>query len=80
MLGYHTPREFYSDVMPSGRSNANNRKRTVHWNPGLLSGDDGLINVQFPVPQGVDRIMVTIEGAGFDGGIGFAGFTIEIQE
>ncbi len=80
MLGYHTPKEFYSDLLPSGNSSGSNRQRTVHWDPDLVSGDDGVINVQFPVPQGADRIIVTIEGAGFYGGIGFAGFTILLPE
>ena len=80
MLGYHTPKEFYSDLLPSGNTSRNSRQRTVHWDPDLVPGNDGVINVQFPVPQGADRIMVTIEGAGFYGGIGFAGFTIELPE
>jgi hypothetical protein len=80
MLGYHTPKEFYSDVMPSGITNGNSRKKTIHWDPDLVSGDDGVVNVRFPVPPGADRIMVTIEGAGFEGGFGFAGFTIDLEK
>lgn len=82
MLGYHTPSEFYTDRVPvSGMSSLDRRiGKTVLWDPDLVSDEEGGIDVRIPLRSGMDRVMLRVEGAGFDGGTGSAGFTIDIEE
>jgi hypothetical protein len=82
MLGYHAPGEFYSDLLSGGEALSDSRKglKTVHWDPYLVSDEDGRINVRFAVPRGTERIELTIEGAGLEGGIGSTGYTIDISD
>jgi hypothetical protein len=81
MLGYHETREFYSDyVSIPGAVIDETNERTIYWEPDLQSGKDGVINMRLPIHHGVDKLKFTVEGAGFDGGLGFTQFTLDIEE
>ncbi len=80
MLGYHEPGEFYSDVILTQWSAYDpDAERTIYWEPELVSGPDGIMNVRLPLKQGADRLRFTVEGAGLDGGLGFMQFTLDID-
>ncbi len=81
MLGYHTPAQFYTDIVEisDNPALAGNTGKTIHWDPELVSGDDGIINFRIPLVEGMERMVLTIEGAGFTGGVGSAEFTVEIE-
>jgi hypothetical protein len=81
MLGYHAPAKFYSDVIsvPDSSLLENGIGTTIHWDPELVSGYDGKINFRIPMIQGMERIKLTIEGAGYEGGIGSAVFTLKAE-
>ncbi len=81
MLGYHEAREFYSDYVSIFRAtNDETSERTIYWEPDLLTGKDGVVNIRLPINRGADRLRFTVEGAGFDGGLGFTQFTLDIKE
>ncbi len=80
MLGYHEPGEFYSDViLTQWLAYDPDAERTIYWEPELVSGPDGIMNVRLPLKQGADRLRFTVEGAGLDGGLGFMQFTLDID-
>jgi hypothetical protein len=82
MLGYHTAGEFKESPVPvSGNSNGENMEsKTIYWDPNLVSGSDGRLNVRFPVSGGMGKIRITLEGVGFEQGIGGARFYIELMD
>jgi hypothetical protein len=82
MLGYHAPGEFYSDLLSGGEAvrDGGNGLNTVFWDPYLVSGEDGRMNIRFAVPRGTGKVTVTLEGAGFKAGVGSTGYTIEISD
>lgn len=82
MLGYHSPSEFYLDLVSVEDLSPVERRggKTIHWNPQLITSSDGLFSTKIPVPQGSDKIMITIEGAGFEGGLGYAEITLNIED
>jgi hypothetical protein len=81
MLGYHAPAQFYTDIVsiPGTPTLAGRVGETIHWDPELVSGDDGIINFRIPLVRSTERMMLTIEGAGFAGGVGSSEFTVEID-
>ncbi len=81
MLGYHTPSEFYLDNFSVENLSEVERRggKTLQWEPVLITGNDGVFSTVVPVVEGTDRILITIEGTGFEGGLGFGEFIIEID-
>lgn len=82
MLGYHEPQEFYTDILSFyGPSVTEDRNlKTIHWDPNLMSGKDGMIDVRVPRSKGSGRIKLTVEGTGYEGGVGFAEIYVNIEE
>jgi len=81
LVGYHTPREFYSDylsALPSAASGSDHA-RTIHWEPDLLDGDEEDNTVFFPYSQDIRSMKIVIEGVGRDGGIAAGEFTLEMR-
>jgi hypothetical protein len=54
--------------------------KTIQWEPRLITGSDGMFSTVIPVPEGADRLIITIEGAGFEGGLGSGELTVNIEE
>lgn len=81
MQGYHVPREYYSDYLQKAGTYSldEDPETTVHWESEMISGEDGRMNVMIPFYQGIENLRITIEGAGFHGGLGFAEFTVELK-
>ena len=81
MLGYHAPADFYPDrISVAGLSPLERRiGKTVYWEPALKSGDNGEIHVRIPLHREMDRMVIRVEGAGYEGGIGTAEFNIGID-
>ncbi|MFP4366310.1 MAG: hypothetical protein ACLFQA_04365 [Bacteroidales bacterium] len=82
MLGYHEPQEFYTDILSFyGPSVTEDRNlKTIHWDPNLMSGRDGMIDVRVPRSKGSGIIKLTVEGTGYEGGVGFAEIYVNIEE
>jgi hypothetical protein len=80
MLGYHTPASFFSDLISVKNMSSLDRRigKTILWDPLLETDNNGRFNVRVPLHQGLDRMVIRVEGAGFDGGIGSAEFNIDI--
>ncbi len=81
MQGYHVPREYYSDYLQKTGtySPEEDPEITIHWESEMISGEDGRMNVMIPFYQGIENLRITIEGAGFHGGLGFAEFAVELK-
>lgn len=81
MIGYHSPREYYSDILPSatGTSDEEMPVRTIHWEASAFSGDEDDETVYFPYYEDAGKMKIVIEGTGSEGGLGFGEFTIEIR-
>lgn len=82
IMGYHSPGEFYHDRLPDSviESRKELPETTVHWEPELISAQNGRLNIRFPVYEGLDNLKLTLEGTGLEGGIGFMGFILDINE
>ena len=81
IMGYHSPNEFYSDRMSRFGlvSESDMEGKTIHWDPNLVSKEDGKINVSFPIGKGIKRLRFTIEGTGLNGGVGFGEIVVDID-
>ncbi len=79
MLGYHSPSEFYSSNITVADYFSAKSSKTIHWDPDLISRN-GIINARIPLAKGEEHMVLTLEGTGFNGGIGSAEFVIEIDE
>ncbi len=81
MQGYHVPREYYSDYLQKTGTYSPDEEPeiTIHWESEMISGEDGRMNVRIPLYQGIENLRITIEGAGFHGGLGFAEFAVELK-
>jgi hypothetical protein len=81
LLGFHRPRD-YSEVLSTFFDFAapeEEIQKTVYWSPDLRSDQEGRISLRFPLGSGIESLILTIEGAGIDGGIGFAELVIDIE-
>jgi hypothetical protein len=81
MIGYHSPREFYPDILPGGIGSTPGEQpaRTILWQPNLTTDADGTHTVYFPAQNIKDSMKIVIEGVGTKGGIGFGEFTLELR-
>lgn len=80
IAGFHAPREFYSDLIPiPGLTGNDELVKTIYWDPSLEPDTEGNLNIRVPLYPGLPNLMFMIEGAGYDGGLGFSMFTIELQ-
>jgi hypothetical protein len=81
MIGYHSPREFYPDILPGGIGNTSGEQpaRTILWQPNLTTDADGSHTVYFPAQNIKDSMKIVVEGVGTKGGIGFGEFTLELR-
>jgi hypothetical protein len=81
MIGYHSPREFYPDLLAGGIGNTSGEQpaRTILWQPNLTTDADGTHTVYFPAQNIKDSMKIVIEGVGTKGGIGFGEFTLELR-
>ncbi len=71
--GYHEVRDFYSDIITYQRLSADPAYGiTVYWEPDLVTGVYGSVNFHLPVNEGVSRLIFTIQGAGYNGSLGFS--------
>ncbi len=77
--GYHSPREFYSDLVSYTRSEDELRvmERAVHWEPNLITDENGRVTTAVPVSGKSGILTFIIEGTGLEKGIGYGHFTIE---
>ena len=81
MLGYHSPSEFYPDMISVAGLSPLERRigKTVYWEPALESDDNGEIHVRIPLFREMSRMVIRVEGAAYKGGIGTAEFNIDID-
>ncbi len=77
--GYHSPREFYADLVSYTRSEDESRlmERSVYWEPNLITDEKGRVTTAVPVSGNPGTLTFIIEGTGLDHGFGYGHFTIE---
>ncbi len=76
--GYHEVRDFYTDMVSyEGIPGDPDQERIIYWEPNLLTGQDGTVNFFMPVDKESGRLDVTIQGAGFNGSLGYTRMVIE---
>ena len=83
MTGYHSPREFYSDMftLPFADKQAEGQAGTaVYWKPDIISGRGEDNTVLFPLTQNSSKLKIIIEGMGSQGGLAAGVFMVDIQE
>ncbi|MFP4365479.1 MAG: TonB-dependent receptor plug domain-containing protein [Bacteroidales bacterium] len=80
VVGYHSPREFYSDILSSPDTGLDESGgRSVHWEPNMTIGQNGDNTIIIPAPASPSKMKIVVEGTGTGGGIGAGIFTIEIR-
>lgn len=81
LVGYHTPREFYSDYLSASPAAASgsDHARTIHWEPDLLDEEKEDNTVFFPYSPNIRSMKIVIEGVGLNGGIAAGEFTLELR-
>lgn len=79
--GYHSAREFYSDLFPVHATDHRQGmpERSVLWKTDLVTDESGNITVSVPVSTASGMLKFIVEGAGFDGGIGYGVFSVQPQ-
>lgn len=74
--GLHAPGHFLTDAAPPAIPASDNDIVTVHWEPNLQTGENGLASFQFlPLPR-PGQYRIVIQGVGIDGKIGYGEFVI----
>jgi hypothetical protein len=81
MVGYHAPREFYSDVIipTSGAGTGEPAGSAIHWEPRMVGGLEKDKTVMIPVSGTSGNIKIIIEGIDALGVPGAGIFTLEIK-
>ncbi len=81
MVGYHAPREFYSDVIisTSGAGTGEPTGSAIHWEPRMVGGQEKDNTVMFPVSGIYDNVRIIVEGIDAMGVPGAGIFTLEIK-
>lgn len=76
--GYHSPREFYSDVVSFRpvTDTVLEGERSVHWEPNLVTGEDGNFVTTVPVLSRPGTLTFVIEGVGLQDGPGYGVFSL----
>jgi hypothetical protein len=76
--GYHSPREYYADLMSSFRGNNSEyaQERALHWEPNLITDESGVVSTAVPVVKGGGTVTFVIHGLGIEGGMGYGFFSI----
>ncbi len=76
--GYHEVRDFYTDILYYEKKPVDPEiERTIYWEPRLATGQDGVVNFLLPVDQDAGYLNVVIQGAGFDGSLGYLRIFLE---
>ena len=76
--GYHSPREYYADLMSSFRGSKSEHapERAVHWEPNLVTDESGVVTTAIPVVKGEGTVTFVIQGMGIESGMGYGLFSI----
>ena len=73
MLGYATPRKFYS---PKYKQNSGNKKpdlrKTIYWNPEVITDENGKAKVSFYNSDLKGKVIIRVEGMDKNGNAVFA--------
>ncbi len=77
--GYHSPREFYADLVSYTHSEDETRlmESAVYWEPNLITDEKGRVTTAVPFSGKPGILTFIIEGTGLDHGFGYGHFTIE---
>ena len=67
MLGFATPRDFYQPKFNYSGMTGEGRPVTLGWIPDIKTDENGYTTVRQNMPEGVERIMIMIEGLSMDG-------------
>ncbi|MDF1547492.1 MAG: TonB-dependent receptor plug domain-containing protein [Bacteroidales bacterium] len=82
MLGYHTPKKFYSPKYDA--NTVNNEKedlrKTVYWNPSIKTDKNGKAHISFYQSDIVDDFEIIIEGMHENGKFGSYKYDYSVKE
>jgi len=79
MLGYYSPKEFYSpiyDYTPSADSL--DTRKTLFWDPEVKTGKNGEAEIEFYTSDADTRLIIVVEGIGKKGKIGYDKTFVEV--
>jgi TonB-dependent SusC/RagA subfamily outer membrane receptor len=73
MLGYHTPKKFYSPKYEADTENneSEDLRKTVYWNPSVKTDKNGKAHISFYQSDIVDDFEIVIEGMDKNGTTGY---------
>ena len=73
MLGYHTPKKFYSPKYQATNSDNGvpDLRKTVYWNPKVKTDKNGKAHIRFFQSDIVDDFEIVIEGMDNKGTLGY---------
>ena len=81
MLGFHTPREFYQPKYSNMTEEERNKLSysTIFWAPDLQSNENGMTEVIFNKPPGINNFRIVVEGISNNGEIVSKNFVTKIN-
>jgi TonB-dependent SusC/RagA subfamily outer membrane receptor len=72
MLGYYSPKEFYSPVYEyTSNADSLDTRKTLFWDPEVKTGKNGEAEVNFYTSDVDTRLIIIVEGIGKQGKIGY---------
>lgn len=82
MLGYHTPKKFYSPKYQPHNINSTNddMRKTIYWNPNVKTDKNGKAHISFFQSDVVDDFEIVIEGMDSYGKTGYAKYEYSVNE
>ena len=80
MLGYATPKQFYSPKYTSTESEKADLRKTLYWNPQLITDKKGVARFSFYTSDLTGTFTLKIEGMDSKGKVGFATTNIVVEK
>lgn len=79
MLGYYTPRQFYSPKYSSGQKHKKpDNRKAIYWNPKLQTDSSGKARLEFYTSDIPGDFEIVIEGMSTNGKIGTTSLTYKV--
>ncbi len=81
MLGYHTPKKFYSPKYLSKQENTeiSDNRKTIFWAPSVKTDKDGKAHIEFYHSDLAGEFEILIEGMDLNGKVGSCSFTYHVD-
>ncbi len=79
MLGYATPKTFYSPKYSSVNSDFTDLRKTIYWNPEIITNAEGIAKISFHNADTKGTFIIRVEGMNGNGKVGSQRFSYRID-